>query len=549
MPWGEYPYFGDAEPFALGLDAPTGYPRYYYYDQVAPLGVTPVEPALLSGWATAPLLVDSSLTTGYSLATGVSALPVGMIGAAADFGVNMRLSQVQVVYKAGFSGAASGRTMTYVLSTGVDDGSGGIIWTQRSTGSLTIEETIPPATARTLSLNFTAINCRYWKLVALINGASGVANLVEVLGNQSTICDPPAKVLNVRGLGVCEGAQVTIRWDPAATATGYKIRITNPQGSSAINTVGNVTEFVAAPATIGLALTFQVLGINGCGDGPYSDPLTLTPCSIVPPPTPQPPLAPTNLRGSGICEGAQNTLRWDASATAHRYEVRVNAGTPLNVGNVLVWIHTPATVGTSYTYEVRAWNPDGYSGWSTPVTVATCSPPPPPPPSTAFAINAYGHCTGPVAILWISPTTGGETYEIWRRSQSFPGDGELLYSGIMPTQSNPFRDEPIPLGEPVSYRARAKNAGGYTDWTGWVHLTPCIEDGCGCDSHYVLVGRCGDCHCCCGESCSCGPDGGCGDVNCAETVVVSTSSDTSGAVGGTVTIGNGVPQEEGGHGH
>lgn len=545
--WGERPRYGGVWPLMIGLDAPLSYPRYYHHVETVPLGVTPVEPGLLSAWASAPLLIDSNQATGYSVATGVSALPVALLAAGADFGVDMRLSQVQVLYLAGFSGAASGRTMTYTLSTGVDNGSGGITWTQRQAGSLTLETTLPPATVRTLALNFTAVDCRYWKFVVLIDGASGLGNLVEVSGNQSTICAPPAKVLNVRGIGACEGAQLTVRWDAAATATGYRLRITNPQGSSAINVVGNVTEFVAAPAAIGLALTFQVLAFNECGDGPYSDPVTLTACPIAPPP--EPPPTPTGLTGLGVCEGTQNTLRWDPAATAHKYELRVNGGTPVDVGSVLTWIHTPVVLGTSYAYELRAWNPDGYSAWSSPVTIVPCAPPPPPPPGGGFQIYTVEGCEGPQVTLWVAPAAGSETYEIWRYSDLWP-DGELVYAGLLPTQTSPFVDK-VPIAVTVRYRARGVNPGGNTGYTGYLSVTPC-PGGCTPTSFAIDEDCCSSCSC--GSVCNCTESANCGAGACPAVVGSGTgdtvsSGDTETSGSGTATGGSGTGTTGGGHGH
>lgn len=545
--WGERPFYGKGWPFLIGLDAPAAYPRYYHYITTVPLGVTPIEPGTFAGWLSAPLLRDSSQATGYSVATGVSALPVGICAAGADFGVNMRLSQVQILYKAGFSGAAAGRTMTYVLSTGTDNGSGGITWTVRNAGSMTLETTLPPSTVITHAINFTAVDCRYWKFVVTIDGASGLCNLVEVSEIKTDICDPPAKVLNLRGLGVCEGGQTTLLWDSAATATRYDLEITYPSGGQAVIDVGLVTTRIVAPTAVGSQHQFRVRAINSCGNGAWSNPLSVTPCSIVPPPVPDPPDTPTGLAGLGVCEGTQNTLRWNASTGAHKYEVRVNAGTPVDVGNVTQWIHTPVTVGTAYVYEVRAWNPDGYSGWSSAVSITPCVPPPPPPPTTGFQLFTIAECEGPQVTLWVAPTAGADTYEIWRYSDLWP-DGELVYAGLLPTQSSPFVDK-VPIGVTVRYRARGVNPGGNTGYTGYLSVTPC-PGGCTPTPFAIDEDCCSSCSC--GTECHCTEEENCGAGGCP-AVVASGEGDTVSSGGGT-TIGSGSAEggsgeTGGGHGH
>ena len=555
--WGMRPWSGDVRPFHAGTDALSlSYPRFYHTESVGISTPALVEPALFSSWAAdTTVLTDANTATYYTASSGVS-FPQVLVAAAADFGVNRRVTQVQVQYQAAMLSGIG--TAAYALYTGVDNGVGGITWTLKSSASLVAESGAVPTVVQTLAVNFSATDCRYYKWVAIGNNGQVALRINNLSSINVSICDPPAKVLNLRWLGVCEGAQTTLLWGAAATATDYEIEITYQNGATALLRTGNVLSRLVAPTTVAQLHRFRVRAYNSCGAGGFSDQISVTPCSIVPPPVPQPPTAPTNLRGLGVCEGAQNTLRWDAgavivgsNATAHKFYVSINNGADIDVGNVTTWIHTPATLGVSYSYRVRAWNPDGYSPYSAAVPIASCTPPPPPPPSTSFAIAGYGHCVGARSSLWISPTTGGETYEIWRRSQMFPtGDGELVYSGALPTQTNPFHDEPLPVGALVSYRARAKNTGGYTDWTGWIDITPCIAATCDCPSEYVLIARCGDdCHCCCGDSCHCGEAIDCGDADCPASQTIVTSVDTVGEGGGVVVIGNGSQEGSGSHSH
>lgn len=523
LPW----FFGAQVP---GPPPPTTYPNYLYYSEVGATGGATTEPAI-GAYAPAPFLSDSDSATYYAAAIGAS-FPAALVSGIVDFGVRVRITAIQADYQASLLASVGGSTYNY--DTGVDDGAGGITWTERSAGNNATQPDTVPTLVSVRAVSHPAVDARYVRFTLFTSSGIGQIRLNRLLVTQTSICDPPAKVLGVAGLGACEGAQATISWLAAATATGYKIERTNPDGTVVTSTLGNVTTTVVAPLTIGSTYIFRVRAFNSCGDGEYSGAISVTPCTIVdvggdPPPT------PTNLRWLGVCEGTQNTILWSPSAGAYGYKVKIDGGTPIDVGNVTVYVHTPTVVGTAYSYQVAAYNPDGESAYTTAVSVTGCNPPPPPPVDDGFSINAYGQCMNGKVMLWLSPTTGANTYEIWRRSDVFPdGDGELVYEGILPTQEAPYTDEPVPIGVPLTYKARGKNTGGYTSWTGSITITPCGADGCE-ETFYVVSACCNeDTHCHCGSGCSCTPDACCSDPSCDAYSVVTSVSTTG--TGGSITV-------------
>lgn len=70
----------------------------------------------------------------------------------------------------------------------------------------------------------------------------------------------------------------------------------------------------------------------------------------------------TNATGTDITDG---------------FEVRMDGGTPVDVGDVFLHTFTGLTNATTYLLEVRAYNAVGYSGWVS-LSAATLSPPPAP---------------------------------------------------------------------------------------------------------------------------------------------------------------------------
>lgn len=77
-----------------------------------------------------------------------------------------------------------------------------------------------------------------------------------------------------------------------------------------------------------------------------------------------PPILPDDPTGvSADCGRSSATLTWSAAANATGYEVRVNGGASIDVGDTLTYLFTGLTESTSYEFEVRSYNDDGFSDW------------------------------------------------------------------------------------------------------------------------------------------------------------------------------------------
>lgn len=81
--------------------------------------------------------------------------------------------------------------------------------------------------------------------------------------------------------------------------------------------------------------------------------------------TPPPPDAPTGLH---VIDKTSTTIEvgWtapDAGATPDGYEVRIDGGAPIDVGDTLSYEFTGLNPSTEYTIEVRAYNDNGSSAW------------------------------------------------------------------------------------------------------------------------------------------------------------------------------------------
>lgn len=76
--------------------------------------------------------------------------------------------------------------------------------------------------------------------------------------------------------------------------------------------------------------------------------------------------APTSV--SAVAQSSSHiTLTWAGVTGATGYEVEIDSGTPIDVGNVLVYQHTGLAPDTEYSYRVRGYNDNGAGPWSSAV--------------------------------------------------------------------------------------------------------------------------------------------------------------------------------------
>ena len=85
------------------------------------------------------------------------------------------------------------------------------------------------------------------------------------------------------------------------------------------------------------------------------------------------PAIPAPVNAPEVCEGAKLTFTWGPSVGADGYDVSVDGGNAIDVGNVLTYVIDPATIGQTYEIRVRAYNLNcGQSAWSNPVEATAC---------------------------------------------------------------------------------------------------------------------------------------------------------------------------------
>lgn len=227
----------------------------------------------------------------------------------------------------------------------------------------------------TLAASFSAVTAKYARIVLestlesyddyqitreLTIDVTDFRHTAEMLAPQ----DVPG---NLRGLGACEGAQLTWEWDACACCTGYDIQA---DGGSIVD-VGNVLEYVLSPVSVPSAHTLRVRGYNAAGDGPWAE-LELTSCAIG--------VSYPVLNTVEDCEGAQVSLWADAytGATAWRIYRTDPTGTYL-IADLSVrpteeapYIDAPRPIGVTATYYLIIETGSGDSPASVSIEVTPC---------------------------------------------------------------------------------------------------------------------------------------------------------------------------------
>lgn len=169
------------------------------------------------------------------------------------------------------------------------------------------------------------------------------------------------------------------------------------------------------------------------------------------------PDTPTALTQTGATTTTA-TVGWTPAATGGAptsYEVSVDGGTAVDVGNVTSYAITGLTASTSYFVQVRAKNATGTSAYTAPIT-ATTSDPAPAAPGPPVNLVPAGATDTSVSVGWEPPTTGGTptSYETRLNGGAATDVGNVLnktYTGLSASTT-------------YTVEVRAKNASGTSSW-------------------------------------------------------------------------------------
>lgn len=180
---------------------------------------------------------------------------------------------------------------------------------------------------------------------------------------------PPADITGLTATP--DDGMVSLKWNPAAGATSYSVKIDNAAVAEDEETVTGLeeTSYMAAGLQNGTEYTFTVWAVNDAGQ---SKPATTTATPVAPE------VAPLAFTVSGTARDAAAAISWTQARYANTYDVYrdnkvVKADIPATTTS---YVDEGLTNGQKYTYKVVAKNAHGNTDSSNTVDVTPVEPPP-----------------------------------------------------------------------------------------------------------------------------------------------------------------------------
>jgi hypothetical protein len=182
-----------------------------------------------------------------------------------------------------------------------------------------------------------------------------------------------------------------------------------------------------------------------------------------------PPAAPINLTAG--TSGGYVMLNWqDVSTNEIEFYVErcqgVGCSSFVGVGasgaNITTWTDYNAAAGQSYTYRVRAWNSDGYSGYSNDAGIVTPGAIPPQPSAPS---NLIGQALdkSQIRLSWTNNSTNQDGVKIERCNGSNCTNFTQITSvaGTVTT----YTDSGLAAGTTYRYRVCVYNSAGNSQYS------------------------------------------------------------------------------------
>jgi len=303
------------------------------------------------------------------------------------------------------------------------------------------------------------------------SGASGWSNTVE----QRTGIPPSApENLSVLSYGV-DG--ITIGWtDTSDNEQGFEIQIKEPQSGEwrvRATVAADTTRFEDTGLQQDTVYSYRVRSFNEAGASAWAGPVSRKTGKV-----PEPP-----QDFSVVDVGADwILLAWgEAEGTGYELERAVEEGPfePLSLftPGTLSYADTGLATGTTYRYRLRTINAFATSAWSSVAVGTTGHLPQAPADLAAAEVAAWpppdtqprplpSEVTYTVTLTWDDRADNEVGFELQRRI------GEEPWSSLieLPADWESYTDRDIPPGASLSYRIRALNRFGHSEWSNEVAL-------------------------------------------------------------------------------
>ncbi|MEW5766299.1 MAG: Ig-like domain-containing protein [bacterium] len=334
---------------------------------------------------------------------------------------------------------------------------------RKTTGGVFSE--ITTVSAGTTTYNDTSLTpaTTYTYRVRAFNGAgySGYSNEDSAATEEA----PPNAPTNLSAQAA-SSSQINLAWqDNSTDENGFKIE----RSLEGIN----FTQIATAPANStsyadqGLTKTttyyYRVRAYRGTFNSDYSNTTSATTLDTVP-------SNPGNLNATAI-SNTRIDLSWQDNSdneTGFSIERKTSGGSYAEIATVSTGVTTYSDTGllpaVTYTYRVRAFNAIGYSGYSNEAAATTQNA----PPSAPTNLSAQVISSSQINLFWQDNSHNEDGFRIERKT----GSGSYVEIGTVGVNVTTYSDTGIIPNTDYSYRVRAYNVAGNSDYSNEVKVGP-----------------------------------------------------------------------------
>lgn len=310
-------------------------------------------------------------------------------------------------------------------------------------------------TTVTVSLNALAASLPegyHQGLVSFFNTATNIPNVREVW---VVVKNPPAPPSQLR---VTAATQTTLALEWTDNSDNETTFVLERLGSGGFEVIAELpadtTTFVDGGLAPDTSYTYRVIARNTWGN---SAPSNVCEARTLP----FAPTAPSDLQALNVTQTAV-TLAWtDNASNETGFELEHDTGSGFELVATLppdseTYTDSGLDADTSVRYRVRAVNAGGASPWSEELEVRTL------PWAPAIPLRLEARLVGnSVELSWVDTATNETAFEVeWRTSAGAP-----VILASLPANSTGYTHVAPAAGDRNTYRVRALNPGGASDWS------------------------------------------------------------------------------------
>lgn len=306
------------------------------------------------------------------------------------------------------------------------------------TGALSSSPVWVKSTSKKITVTGLTQNMQYAiKAKAKNSEATGIETAFSTPITGTTLAQPPANINLVKGINF-----IKITWNAVSGASGYDIKV----DGNVLN-VGAALSYTHSGLQAESTHTYSVRTRNAGGTGQWSSPeLDAT---ILPNPPGTPKITDTNTKTTQTTI----TISWDAVAKATSYEIEAD-GKNIGTDSKTTYTDEGLSPDSLHKYRVRSKNAGGESEWSAVTDISTL-PIPPEIPAKFKGIPTVKSIT----LSWeAAERAEGYYIEMDGSIREVKLVTSYIFDGLSANSSH-------------TYRIRAWNRGGKSDWSSYQTIT------------------------------------------------------------------------------